>query len=56
MIIALPFMGMLKVTFDNVESLKPYGYLIGEESDYFSTKSQFARRIFRRKRKEADKK
>lgn len=32
MIIALPFVGMLKVIFDNVESLKPYGYLIGEET------------------------
>ena len=32
MIIALPFVGMIKVVFDNVESLKSYGYLIGEEA------------------------
>lgn len=56
MIVALPFMGMLKVLLDNVESLKPYGYLIGEEADYYTTKSQFANRIFRRKRKDSEKK
>lgn len=31
MIMFIPFMGVLKVIFDHVEELKPYGYLIGEK-------------------------
>ncbi|MEO8148917.1 MAG: AI-2E family transporter [Bacteroidia bacterium] len=31
MMLFIPFLGMLKVIFDNVPSLQPYGYLIGEE-------------------------
>ena len=31
MVLCLPLTGMVKVVCDNVESLKPYGYLIGEE-------------------------
>jgi hypothetical protein len=27
----IPFLGMLKVILDNVEPLKPFGFLIGEE-------------------------
>jgi len=34
MILCIPFVGMIKVVCDNVESLKPYGYLLGEEVDY----------------------
>lgn len=45
MIIALPFVGMMKVAFDNVEQLKPFGFLIGEESS-FSPDNKFAQRIF----------
>lgn len=55
MIIALPFVGMLKVAFDNIEPLKPYGYLIGEEKDYkrneilvrriFSLRSRFTKKM-----------
>lgn len=30
MILFIPILGVLKVVFDNVESLKPYGYLIGD--------------------------
>lgn len=33
MILAIPLFGMLKTVFDNIESLKPYGYLIGDSSD-----------------------
>lgn len=54
MILALPLVGMMKVAFDNIEPLKPYGYLIGEEGK-FSTKSDFARRIFRRRREDIKK-
>lgn len=31
MIVAIPLMGVAKIIFDRVDSLKPYGYLIGEE-------------------------
>lgn len=31
MIMFIPFLGILKIIFDNIESLRPYGYLIGEE-------------------------
>ena len=34
MILSIPLTGMLKVVFDNIDSLKPYGYLIGEEVNY----------------------
>lgn len=45
MVLALPFVGMLKVAFDNIEALKPYGYLIGEEK-HFSPDNKFKRRVF----------
>ncbi len=45
MVLVLPFLGMLKVVFDNIDSLKPYGYLIGEEHNY-SPDNRFAKRIF----------
>lgn len=31
MILFVPLLGMLKIIFDNVKSLKPYGYLIGDD-------------------------
>ena len=31
MVLAIPLVGIAKVFFDNVESLRPYGFLIGEE-------------------------
>ncbi len=31
MILFIPLLGVIKVVFDNVESLKPYGYLIGDK-------------------------
>lgn len=31
MILFIPFLGILKVIFDNVEALEPYGYLIGDK-------------------------
>ncbi len=34
MILCMPLTGMAKVVCDNVESLKPYGFLIGEEVNY----------------------
>jgi hypothetical protein len=29
MVLALPVLGMLKVIFDNIDPLKPYGFLVG---------------------------
>jgi predicted PurR-regulated permease PerM len=34
MILSLPVAGMIKVACDNIEPLKPYGYLIGEEVNF----------------------
>jgi predicted PurR-regulated permease PerM len=34
MVLSIPLAGMMKVICDNVDSLKPYGYLIGEEKQY----------------------
>lgn len=33
MILFVPFLGMLKVFLDNIESLKPFGYLLGTEGN-----------------------
>jgi predicted PurR-regulated permease PerM len=49
MFLALPTLAILKVVFDHVDSLKPYGYLIGdgssESSDYLSTVTSFLKSI-----------
>jgi predicted PurR-regulated permease PerM len=34
MVLCIPLTGMLKVVCDNVDSLKPYGFLLGEETKY----------------------
>ncbi len=34
MILFVPFLGILKCIFDQVESLKPYGYLLGNRTEY----------------------
>ena len=34
MVLCMPLTGMAKVVCDNVESMKPYGYLLGEEVNY----------------------
>jgi predicted PurR-regulated permease PerM len=31
MILAIPLLGITKIVFDHIESLKPFGYLIGSE-------------------------
>jgi predicted PurR-regulated permease PerM len=33
MIVFIPFLGILKVIFDNVEGMEPYGYLLGTEEE-----------------------
>lgn len=39
MILCLPLTGMAKVVCDNIDSLKPYGYLLGEEVNFNQQKS-----------------
>lgn len=34
MVLCMPLTGMLKVVCDNIDTLKPYGYLLGEENNY----------------------
>lgn len=39
MIISVPFLGILKCIFDEVDELKPYGYLLGNTIEYKEEKS-----------------
>ncbi len=41
MMLFIPYLGMLKVIFDNVEGLRPFGFLIGEEDKLKSRKKNF---------------
>jgi predicted PurR-regulated permease PerM len=50
MVLCIPLTGMIKVVCDNVEQLKPYGFLIGEEIDYKS-REKVHQRIIRKFRK-----
>ncbi|MEO8087316.1 MAG: AI-2E family transporter, partial [Bacteroidota bacterium] len=34
MLLCIPITGMIKVVCDNVEALKPYGYIIGQEKEF----------------------
>ena len=51
MILCMPLTGMAKVVCDNVESLKPYGYLLGEEVN-FAEKEHLQDRVLKRFRKQ----
>lgn len=46
MILCMPLTGMVKVVCDNVTSLKPYGFLIGEEVNY-RDKEHFHKRFLK---------
>jgi predicted PurR-regulated permease PerM len=41
MMIFIPYLGMLKVIFDHVDHLRPFGFLIGEEVKFKSIKRSF---------------
>lgn len=43
MVLAIPLLGMFKVLCDNVEPLKPYGYLIGSQENASDDKSIFSK-------------
>lgn len=47
MVLCLPLTGMAKVVCDNVESLKPYGFLLGEEVN-FNQQKQDRERIIKK--------
>lgn len=34
MIVAIPMLGIVKIVFDNIEELKPYGFLLGQERPF----------------------
>lgn len=49
MLLCIPVMGMIKVVCDNVELLKPYGFIIGQEMEFGkdteNERKKFARKI-----------
>jgi predicted PurR-regulated permease PerM len=52
MVLCMPITGMVKVVCDNVDSLKPYGFLLGEETSMVEKeppKKKTKRRLFRKK-------
>lgn len=54
MVLCLPLTGMAKVVCDHVDSLKPYGFLLGEEVNFNEQKQaqdKFFKRILKRDRK-----
>lgn len=44
MILFIPFIGIAKILFDNIQSLKPLGYLIGEDDNGEKEKDGFFKR------------
>lgn len=55
MVLCLPLTGMAKVVCDNIDSLKPYGYLLGDEINYNERKKEQKKFLdrFRKKKKVA---
>lgn len=53
MILCLPLTGMAKVVCDNIEPLKPYGFLLGDEVN-FSTRPHVQDKIIKRLRKKGE--
>lgn len=48
MVMALPVLGMVKVIFDNIDALKPYGFLIGSQKKENNLKDK-VKKLFRKK-------
>lgn len=40
MILAIPLLGMIKIVFDNIDELKPYGFFLGEVQDQKNKKEK----------------
>ncbi len=49
MILAIPTLGIVKILCDNIEPLKPYGFLLGAENT--NGKSNFIQRLFKKREK-----
>jgi predicted PurR-regulated permease PerM len=51
-ILFIPLLGMIKIVFDNVEGMKPYAYLIGDQKKTPATKEiwEKIKKKFRRKK------
>jgi hypothetical protein len=48
MILAIPLLGIAKIICDHVESLKPYGFLIGEGKKSKKGVVERIKRVFKR--------
>jgi predicted PurR-regulated permease PerM len=55
MILFIPLVGVLKITFDRIPSLAPYGYLLGDSIPVYEKKENFWKVFLRkvRNKKEA---
>jgi len=51
MVLAIPLLGIFKIVCDNVEVLKPYGYLLGEEQQESSARKKIKEWLARFKKK-----
>lgn len=54
MVLCLPLTGMVKVVCDNIESMKPYGYLIGQEvsfADHEHTEDKLIKKLMKKNKK-----
>jgi predicted PurR-regulated permease PerM len=54
MILFIPFLGVTKIIFDNVESLEPYGYLIGEDENSENNSENIFKRLYRKIKSKKD--
>ncbi|MCR6638639.1 MAG: AI-2E family transporter [Sporocytophaga sp.] len=48
MILFIPLIGIIKIIFDHVEELKPFGYLIGDDSDEGENNIRKIKRLFKK--------
>ena len=56
LMLAIPLMGILKIVFDHIPSLKPYGYLMGYEKKNKTTLADWIKSKFGRGDKKEKKK
>ncbi len=49
MLLCIPVLGMIKVICDNVDALKPYGFIIGHEAEFGEEKKTLRKIIHRKK-------
>lgn len=54
MILFVPMLGMVKIIFDNIEPLKPFGYVIGDDENVESGIIKFLKKFRRKSKPEAE--